>query len=143
MESYPDPTSPPRYPPVQSGPSGYSPPVQSGPSGYYAPPTAPGYYPVPQPGYYPVPFGAPPPSDGLAVASLVCALLGFFGVPGLFIAAIVCGHLARGRARRQGRPGSGIALAGLIIGYITAVLYALLLAVIIWALLVIGDSGAI
>ncbi len=54
-------------------------------------------------------------TSGLAIASLACSLLG----PVCCIPAIICGHLA---VRRMGREpalrGYGLAIAGLIIGYI-------------------------
>jgi type II secretory pathway pseudopilin PulG len=77
-----------------------------------------------QPPAFPVP-GNPPPNDGLAVASLCCGIgsvvcLGALsGVP-----AIICGHMARGKIARSGGTlgGAGLALAGLIMGYVSVVL---------------------
>lgn len=69
------------------------------------------------------------PWSGLAIASLACGVLslglGFFmlgilaGIP-----AIVCGHLGRARIRKSGYGlrGKGMALAGLIVGYVMSVL---------------------
>ena len=53
-----------------------------------------------------------------AILSLVCGLL--FFIPFLFIAAIVFGHLALSEIRKSaGRlKGEGIAIAGLVLGYI-------------------------
>jgi type IV pilus assembly protein PilA len=53
-----------------------------------------------------------------AILSLVCGLL--FFIPFLFIAAIVLGHLALSEIRKSaGRlKGEGIAIAGLVLGYI-------------------------
>ena len=67
---------------------------------------------------------APPPPSGTvetsvkATLSLVCGLL--FFIPFLFIAAIVLGHLALSEIRKSaGRlKGEGIAIAGLVLGYI-------------------------
>jgi uncharacterized membrane protein len=56
-------------------------------------------------------------TNGLATASLVCGILGFLFGP-LSIAAIVMGYIARGQIRRTGENGSGLALAGLILGWI-------------------------
>lgn len=59
--------------------------------------------------------------SGLAIASLVLSILGCFGITA--IAGIVCGHLARGRIRRDpSLTGAGLALAGLIIGYVALML---------------------
>lgn len=59
----------------------------------------------------------------LAVASLVLGLLGAVLWLLTTIPAIVTGHMARGRARRSGGAvgGEGIALAGLILGYVMSV----------------------
>lgn len=78
--------------------------------------------PVPygQPGGYPYGqaqrFGAAPRTNTLAIVSLVASVLG------IGLVGIICGHIARGQIRRTGEGGDGLALAGLIIGYvITAV----------------------
>jgi len=57
-------------------------------------------------------------TNGLAVAALVCGIAQVFfwvlsGVP-----AIILGHVARSRIRQTGEQGAGLALAGLILGYI-------------------------
>lgn len=55
-------------------------------------------------------------TSGLAIASLACSLLG----PVCCIPAIICGHLAlRRMGRKPALRGYGLAIAGLIIGYIT------------------------
>jgi type II secretory pathway pseudopilin PulG len=57
-------------------------------------------------------------TSGKAILSLICGLL--FFIPFLFIAAIVLGHLALSEIRKSaGRlRGEGIAIAGLVLGYI-------------------------
>lgn len=55
-------------------------------------------------------------TNGFAVASIVLALLG----GGIF--AIVFGHVARSQIRLSGDGGSGMATAGLVIGYVSIVL---------------------
>lgn len=67
------------------------------------------------------PFGQKKKS-GLAITSLILGILGvtccfvFAGIP-----AVICGHIARGKARRepQSHGGEGMALAGLIMGYLS------------------------
>jgi hypothetical protein len=58
-------------------------------------------------------------TNGLAVAALVCgvAQIAFLG-PLVGIPAIILGHVARSRIRQTGEQGAGMALAGLILGYI-------------------------
>lgn len=59
---------------------------------------------------------------GVAVASLVCGILGMicFGPLGA-IPAVICGHIARSRIRESvgALQGEGMALAGLILGYVS------------------------
>jgi hypothetical protein len=67
----------------------------------------------------PPPYGyAPPPksTDGKAIGSLIASLLWVFGVGSAV--AVVLGHLSRSQARREGREPSGLAMAGLVIGYL-------------------------
>ena len=61
-----------------------------------------------------------------AIASLVCAI--FFVVPFSPILAIVFGHIARRQIRSNGaQEGKGLALAGLIIGYIEVAFFVVIL----------------
>lgn len=79
---------------------------------------APSY--VGAPGYYP---GAPVRNSGLAIASMVCGIVGYltcyfvgvFGIP-----AVICGHMALNRIASSPFPvaGRGMAIAGLILGYL-------------------------
>jgi hypothetical protein len=61
----------------------------------------------------------PAARDGLAIASLVCA----FFVP---ILGIIFGHVSNHNAKKAGREKSGLAIAGLILGYIFTGLTALI-----------------
>jgi hypothetical protein len=75
--------------------------------------------PPPQP-YYPVAYVTPYPArttNGLAVASLIA---GFFwlGWLGSFL-AVIFGHVALGQIKESGgrQEGNGLAIAGLVLGY--------------------------
>ena len=71
---------------------------------------------------------APETTNGLALTSLVLGILLCLG-PLTGIPAVICGHLARSRIRHspgQGG-GAGMALAGLILGYIGTFLWLLIL----------------
>jgi hypothetical protein len=98
-------------------------------------------YPPPQDmqGYY-NPYPVARPTNGLAVAALVCGIAQFF-VGVTFIPAIICGHMARRQIRLTGEGGDGMALAGLILGYIGGVLVvgAVLLFIILAAVVVSGS----
>lgn len=73
-------------------------------------------------------------TSGLATAALVCGLGQLvIGFPA-GIAAIILGHKARRRIRQTGEQGDGLAVAGLILGYLGVVglvLIGLLLAVVV------------
>jgi Domain of unknown function (DUF4190)/GYF domain 2 len=68
----------------------------------------------------PAPTGDP--ASGLSITSLVLGILSF----GLFcltgIPAIICGHMALSRQKRAGWKSSGVAIGGLITGYLGTVL---------------------
>lgn len=127
--------------PYQSQPSQPEAPTWGAPAYGQQPPegTYPGSVPPPgtYPGYptqpggaaqqpYPPYYGAYPggpmaaPTNGWAIASLVCAICAWFIVPFIgAIAGIICGHVALGEIKRsEGRQeGRGMAIAGLIISY--------------------------
>jgi Domain of unknown function (DUF4190) len=101
----------------------YSPPPgqpYDGPQQSYPP------YQGPYPPYPPV-----PPTNGLAIASLVCGV-GTFVIGLSFIPAIICGHIARRQIRRTGEQGGGLALAGLILGYVGGALFIAVVLVIVF-----------
>lgn len=90
------------------------------------------------------PAGMPitPPTSGLAIASLVCGILAIlsscvyvgivFGIP-----AVVCGHMALKRTKVGVQPqqgGYGMAIAGLICGYLGSLFSLVLIAFIVFAL---------
>jgi hypothetical protein len=92
----------------------------------YSPPPGQPYYTAhgqpypPYQGPYP-PYPIARPTNGLAIAALVCGVAQFV-VWITFIPAIICGHLALRQIRRTGEQGGGLALAGLILGYVGGVL---------------------
>ena len=68
------------------------------------------------------PFVTTKQNNPLAIASLVCSCLGiipFLGLVGVIL-GIIFGFVARGQIRRTGgvQEGSGLALAGIIIGFV-------------------------
>jgi hypothetical protein len=89
--------------------------------------------------YVPQQFGGPPMGYALAVAQspgktlgIVSFVLSLAWMGGLgSIAAIVTGHMSRSKDRKAGAPQSGLALAGLILGYLGVVLLPLLAAIAI------------
>ena len=71
-----------------------------------------------------------PRTNGMAIAALVCGIGGFFVFPASF-AAVVLGHVARREILRTGEAGSGMATAGLVLGYIGTVIGILLILVFV------------
>ena len=65
--------------------------------------------------------------NGLAVASLACGLAQLVFGPAAAIPAIVFGHMARHQIKRSGEQGAGLALAGLIFGWVAVILGVLLI----------------
>lgn len=58
-------------------------------------------------------------TNGLAITSLVFGILSYVILPVIgAIVAIVTGHIARSQIKRDEQDGAGLALAGLILGYI-------------------------
>ena len=85
---------------------------------------------------------------GLAIASLVLGILGFVAL-GILVAipAVICGHMAKSRIKNSDGTlqGDGLALAGLIMGYvcigITVLMIPLLAAIAIPSFLKARDSA--
>jgi hypothetical protein len=123
-----------------TSPGDYAPPPYGGapgnppPYGSYPPPPPPpygyGYGPGPESGPYGQPYGmqnpygAMPygygypttrPTNGMAIAALVCGICGFLCyVPG--IVGIILGIIALNDINRTGRRGKGMAIAGIVCG---------------------------
>ena len=85
-----------------------------------------------QPGYYQAMVPVTP-TNGLAIGSLVCGILEFctFGLAA--VPAVILGYLARGQIRHTGERGDGMAIAGLILGW---------LAIGGWALFILALAAA-
>jgi len=102
---------------VTDQPPSYPPPPP--PGGYgYPPPQQPGGYGYPPPG-----SGYPqqtPGTNGLAIASLVCSLLGWLCGIGPIL-GLVFGFIALNQIKQTGQGGRGMALAGIIIGAVAIV----------------------
>ncbi len=76
------------------------------------------------PGYYVTPVA---PTSGLAIASMVCGIVGYltcYFAALLAIPAVICGHLALSQMRSSPVPmaGKGMAIAGLVLGYVAIAL---------------------
>jgi hypothetical protein len=105
----PPPTSP--YGPYDAppgNPAGYGPPYPGQP---YQGPPHPGWY--PPPGYVTYVVR---PTNGMAIASLVLGILWIYWVGSIM--ALIFGYVARQQIAERGELGGGLALAGIILGWI-------------------------
>jgi hypothetical protein len=134
IQAYQPPPDPLYQPPGATYPPAYQPPYAPPPGSSYGPPSNQAYR---TPAYqyaYGDPYAYPPyppagrPTDGMAIASLVVscvAAIGLcgYGVGGLLgIVGAILGHVARRRIRVSGAGGEGMALAGIIVGWVAAAL---------------------
>lgn len=95
--------------------------------------------PAQMPPSYPA-YGSPG-TNSLAVASLVFGVAEFFTAGLTAIPAVVLGHRARRQIRMTGEQGSGMATAGLILGWTAIGLFALLVAVAVLAAVALNAHG--
>jgi hypothetical protein len=156
--SYPAATSPPGYPAAYPTYGAVDPTYAApGTAGY---PTQPGYQPptYPQPTYaqasyptYPTSYPGYPgyatpvmpvgqKTNGLAIASMVVSLSGIlflfcYGVGGIFgLVGAILGHVAQRQIRERGEGGKGMALAGVIVGWIVLALGVVIGGLVVWAI---------
>ena len=61
---------------------------------------------------------ARPPTNGLAIGAMICGIAEIFTLGFAAIPAVILGHLARAQIRRTGERGDGMAVAGLVLGYL-------------------------
>lgn len=84
-------------------------------------------------------YRAGPSTSSLAVVSLVFGVLGWCVLPFVgAIVAIICGHLARAEIRRSSADnrldGDGMAIGGLVLGYLQLAVWVLLVMAFVVAL---------
>jgi hypothetical protein len=91
------------------------------PTGPFAPQGPPGYYPAA------VPVA---PTNGLAVGSMVCSLIGLI-MPLMLVPGLVMGHIARDQIRAREQRGDGFAVSGLVFGYLGVAFWVLIIALVV------------
>jgi hypothetical protein len=94
-------------------------------------------------GYAPPMVAASPGTNGMSIASLVVSIVGAlglicYGAGGILgIVGAILGHVARRQIRERGEGGDGMALAGIIVGWIATglgvVIVALVIVLVVWA----------
>ena len=81
-------------------------------------------------------------TNSLAITSLVCGIAQFMFGPLATIPAVVCGHMARSQISRTGEQGAGMALAGLILGWVGIGLTVLVLIAAVLIAAAVSGGGA-
>ncbi|MGI9120420.1 MAG: DUF4190 domain-containing protein [Acidimicrobiales bacterium] len=99
-------TTPEWGPPGSRPPSSWSQPGQEVP-----PPPASGNFPPPPP-YY----GAQARTNGMAIASMVLGIIWLMWLGSIL--ALIFGYIAKRQIRERGEAGSGMATAGIVLGWI-------------------------
>jgi hypothetical protein len=120
-------------------------PPPSPPAPAYGEPAAPAYgQTAPAYGQPATAYGQPTGTrtNTLAIISLVASLVGIATGIG-FIAGIICGHISLSQIKKTGEEGRGMAIAGLVIGYIGVVLFILGMILLFTFLGVLAASGGI
>lgn len=131
-----DPLSEPPADPYPTGAGDYPPETSPYPPGAGSYPLPPAAYPPPPPFGAPYPYAPPQTGNGYAIAALVLGLVSlilswFPGVDWVLAAlAIIFGAVGISTAARRGGVGRGMAMAGLVLGVVTAVLGIIFLVVI-------------
>jgi hypothetical protein len=82
-------------------------------------------------------------TNALAITSLVCGIAQMMFGPLATIPAVVCGHMARSQIRRTGEQGAGMALAGLILGWVGVGFTALVVIIAVLAVVAASSGGAV
>jgi hypothetical protein len=121
-------TPPPPHPGAPPPPSygsyqgGYPPPPQASPYGGYAPPPA-------------------APQNGLGIAALVTAIIALLSIVGgvvLGVVAVILGFLGWGKAKRGEATNGGMAVAGIVLGFLSIIEAVAVIGLFIWGF---GEVG--
>ncbi|KUH98054.1 DUF4190 domain-containing protein [Mycobacterium sp. IS-3022] len=131
------PQNPPQPPPPNS-PQAPPPPPQYG--------AYPGSYPPPPQGYPGYPPPATAPKNGLGIASLVIAIVALVSVFGgivLGVVAVILGFLGWGRAKRGEATNGGMAVAGIVLGFLSIIEAIVLIWLAVWGFNQVGGTDYI
>ncbi|WP_170309070.1 DUF4190 domain-containing protein [Pseudonocardia hierapolitana] len=115
------------------GPPPTSPYGPQGPAPYNAPSGHPAGYGPPYQGWYPPPgyvAYVTRPTNGMAIASLVLGILWIYWVGSIM--ALIFGYVARQQIAERGEPGGGLAIAGIVLGWIGVGTLVLVLLFLSW-----------
>lgn len=81
---------------------------------------------------------AKPPTNSLAIASMILGVIGIVSAAITSIPAIICGHVALKQIKQTHEDGAEMARAGLIMGYIVAGLAAVVILMVIILIFILG-----
>ncbi|UOY00608.1 DUF4190 domain-containing protein [Blastococcus sp. PRF04-17] len=90
------------------------PPAPTYPAQFVPPPG--GVPPYGQPYGYGYPYAPPRRTNGLAVASMVLGILWIYWIGSVL--ALIFGYIARSQIRERGEGGDGMAIAGIVLGWV-------------------------
>lgn len=83
---------------------------------------------------YPYPYAPPRPTNGMAVASMVLGIIWIYWIGSIL--ALIFGYVARSQIRRTGEGGDGMAVAGIVLGWVGVGIFSF---IVFGALLSVGD----
>ncbi|GAB7049887.1 DUF4190 domain-containing protein [Catenuloplanes indicus] len=89
---------------------------------------------------YAYPPQMPPrrPTNSMAIAALIMGIASLFTCQLVGIGAIICGNRARNEIRGSGEEGDGMALAGIILGWVSLALVVLSLLFVVGYFVIFG-----
>jgi hypothetical protein len=99
--------------------------------------------PSPYTGYAPSPNA---PSNGLGIASLVTAIIALLSVVGgivLGVVAVILGFLGWGKAKRGEANNGGVAVAGIVLGFLSIIEAIVVIGLFIWGFGEVGGTDYI
>jgi hypothetical protein len=125
-----DPNQPPVNPPSDNQPT---------PPPAYAPPAAPAYgsAPAAPAAYSAEGYGVPSAGEKYNVLAIISLVSAFF----VSLAAVICGHIALSQIKKTGEKGRGLAIAGLVLGYLGLIAGVIIIALFIVAWIAAINSG--
>ncbi|QYF72612.1 DUF4190 domain-containing protein [Cryobacterium sp. PAMC25264] len=117
-------------------PPAYTPPATPA---YGSAPAAPAYGSAPAAqAYSPQGYGQPNAADKWNVLAIISLVSAFF----VSLAAVICGHIALSQIKKTGEKGRGLAIAGLVLGYVGLIGGIIFIVVIVLATMAGINSGS-
>jgi uncharacterized membrane protein len=132
-----DPTLPPVTPPSGDQPAAPA-AYPAAPSAYPAAPPAYGAAPAAPAPYTSQGYANPAGEDKYNVLAIISLVSAFF----VSLAAVICGHIALSQIKKTGEKGRGLAIAGLVLGYLGIISGIIILVFLILAWIAAINSGS-